>query len=323
MKKQLSAKITLLVLLISILTGCAGIQTAPPPKSPIRIEFTQWWGDYTLLVAQEKGFFEKHGIQVEPVYYNVFSDTYPDLASGQIDGALIAVGDTININNNTDLKALAVSDDGSFMPIVARPEINSTRDLKGKKIGTLVGSQYELLTAKMLQDANIRSDEVSFIATNPEDAVTALSSNQVQAVFTWEPFLSDAIGNGNKVIYPTDRSLRLFPDMIVFQKSLIEKRPEDIRSFLLAWFEAVDYRLQNPQETRSIAAKYLGIAFEEVQPDDNLKIFTLADNKSFFNVENKKSIYAVSKTTSDYFISIGIMANKVDLLELLDPKYLP
>ncbi len=322
MKRNPLTKFALLILLITILTACAGLQTTQDPKPPIRVEFTQWWGDYTLLVAQEKGFFEKYGVQVDPIYYDVFSNTYPDLASGQIDGALIAVGDTININHSATMKVIAVYDDGGNDAVVVNPEINSIQDLRGKTIGILVGSQYELTIAEMLRSVNMDSGDVTIVAINPEDALAALESNRVQAAYTWEPYLSEVLSRGYKIIYPQEQ-LRLFPDMIVFRKSIVDERPEDVRAFLKAWFEAVDYRLQNPEETRVIAAKYLNIGIEEVQRDENLKILTLDDNRTLFNIQEANSIYSITKITSDYLISIGVITEEVDPLELLDPTYLP
>ena len=322
MIRKFITKIALLIPLMTILTACAGLQTTPIPNSPIRVEFTQWWGDYTLLVAQEKGFFKKYGVEVEPVYYDIFSDTYPDLAAGQIDGALIAVGDTINVNRNALMKVVAVHDNGGNDAIVVSPEINSIQDLRGKKIGIQTGSQYELIVAEMLRSANMNVGDVTIVAINPEDALAALENKKVQAAYIWEPYLSDSLANGYKIIYPREQ-LHLFPDMIVFRKSIVDERPEDIRAFLKAWFEAVEYRLQNPEETRTIAAKYLNISVEDVLPDDNLKILTLEDNKQIFDIQEENSIYSITKITSEYLISLGVVAEETDPLELLDPAYLP
>jgi NitT/TauT family transport system substrate-binding protein len=270
MKRNLLLKFTLLILLINLLTSCAEVETAPISKSPLRVQFTQWWGDYTLLVAHEKGFFEKYGVQVEPIYYDVFSDTYPDLASGQIDGALIAVGDTINIDRS----------------------------------------------------ANMGTSDVTIVAMDPEDTLAALQRGQVQAADTWEPYLSDALSNGYKTIYPQEQ-LHLFPDLIVFRKSIVDERPEEVRAFLKAWFQAVEYRLQHEGETRDIAAKYLGVNAEDVFPDNNLRLYTRDDNRSLFDIQKANSIYSITKITSDYLISIGVMAEEIDPLEILDPAYLP
>jgi NitT/TauT family transport system substrate-binding protein len=322
MKRNFLTKIALLLLLMGILTACAQLQSAPSPKPPLRVAFTQWWGDYTLLVAQETGLFEKYGAQVEPVYYDVFSDTFPDLAAGQIDVAFLAVGDIININRSAPMKVVAINDDGGADSIIARPEINSIQDLKGKKVGVLVGTQYELMVTEMLRSVNMNISDVTVIEVNPEDASQALKNNQVQAIYTWEPHLSEAVLNGNKVIYPTEK-MRLFPDTIVFRKSVVDERPEDVRAFLKAWFQAVEYRLQRQGETQVIAAKYLGTSAEDVQPDNNLRLYTIEDNKALFDIQKANSIYSITKTTSDYLISIGVVVEATDPLELFDPIYLP
>lgn len=323
MKRNFLTKITLLILLTNMLAACDALRPTPKPKPPLRVEYTQWWGDYTLLIAQEKGYFEKNGVQVEPVYYEVFSDTYPDLASGQIDGALIAVGDTINVNRNASMKIVAVQDNGGDNVVIAGPEINSIEDLRGKTIGMVIGSQFELTVVKMLQSANMSISDVTIVAIDPENALAALEKGQIQAAFIWEPYLSDAIAKGYKTIYPLKQEQLLFPDLIVFRKSVVEERPEDVRAFLKAWFQALEYRMQHQGETRDIAARHLGISAEEIRPDEHLKMFTLLDNKTLFNIQDANSIYSITKITSDYLISIGAMAEEIDPLELLDPAYLP
>jgi NitT/TauT family transport system substrate-binding protein len=134
--------------------------------------------------------------------------------------------------------------------------------------------------------------------------------------------LSRAIAGGNKVIYPT-KYTRLFPDTIVFSQSVVDNRPDDVRAFLKAWFQAVEYRLQHQGETRDIAAKYLGVDAEDIQPDDNQRLYTVEDNKKLFNINEENSIYAITNVTSDYLISIGTITQSTDPLELLDPSYLP
>lgn len=322
MRRNSFEKIILLIIILNSLAACTTLRSEEPAKDPLRVEYTQWWGDYTLLVAKEKGFFEANGVEVEPVYYDIFSRTYSDLASGQIDGALIAVGDAINIDRNAHMKVVAVHDNGGEDAVIVGPEINSIEDLKGKTIGMMIGSQYELTIVEMLRSASMGVSDVTMIAVNPKESLKTLKNAQVQAAYTWEPYLSEALSSGYKVIYPQEQ-LYLFPRTITFRKSIIDDRPEDVRAFLKAWFAAVDYRLQHPEETQAIAAKYLRISVEKIQSDDNLKILTLDDNKKLFNLQEDNSIYAITKITSDYLISIGAAAQQIDSLELLDPDYLP
>ena len=322
MKMNLFTKTALLVYLTLISTACAGLQNTQNPKPPLRVEFTQSWGDYTLLVAKEQGYFEKYGVEVEPVYYDSLSDTYPDLASGQIDGALIAVGDAININRSAPMKVVALKDNGGDEAVIVGPEINNIQDLRGKTIGMVIGSQYEQTVVEMLQSANMITENVNIVALNPKDALTSLQSGRVQAAYVWEPFLSKALASGFKSIYPATQQHN-YPSLVVFSKSIVENRPEDVRAFLQGWFQGAGYRQQHEGETRDLAAKYIGVKANDVPRDDKLRIFSAADNKSLFNIQSTNSIYSTTRITSNYLVLSGLLAEKVDPLELLDPSFLP
>ncbi len=81
----------LLLGLWAALAGCGLLpETDAASRPPLRVEFTEWWGDYTLIIAQQQGFFQKHGVPVEMVYYPVYSRALPDLAARRIDGGLFS-----------------------------------------------------------------------------------------------------------------------------------------------------------------------------------------------------------------------------------------
>jgi NitT/TauT family transport system substrate-binding protein len=321
MRRNLFLKNILLALITVNLAACSTFTNAAPPP-PLRVEYTQWWGDYTLLVAKEKGFFEKYNVDVEVVYYEVFSDAYADLAAGQIDAAMIAVGDVISINHHTPVQAVGVLDDGSYMPIVANPNSPSISDLKGKSIGTLVGTPYEMLVISMLESAEINPSEVMIRNINPEESIEALKNNEIQAAFTWEPFTTQAVEAGAHILYPLNNDVRLFPDTIAFRKNIIDQRPEDVRGFMQAWFEAINYRLYNPEETRQIASRYTGIPLEQIKPDLKLKIFTYEDNLDIYSQSNPNSIFSTAQKNADYLISAGLLSVPPDITKIITPDFL-
>ena len=323
MKNKLFRNILLTIFMTAMSAACLPTQeTEDKTVQPLRVGFTGKWGDYTLLVAEEKDIFKKYGVEVDPAYYKVYSEYTVAMASGQLDGAFLAMGDIININPITPLKVVGVSDDGGANAIIAGPDINEIGDLKGKRVGALLGTQYEMMVADMLQSAGMNSGDIRIVYTNPEEALAALQSGRVQAVYTWEPYISQAVANGYKVIYPPEKT-HLFPDAIVFRSSIIKQRPNDIRAFLAAWYEAVSHRLQREGETRQIAAKYIGGTAENIKPDINLRIYSLQDANAIFSIQEKNSIYDMTRMTSDYLVSIGSITQDVDLLALIDPSYMP
>ena len=107
---------------------------------------------------------------------------------------------------------------------------------------------------------------------------------------------------------------------------MIEERPEAVRAFLKAWFEAVEYRNTHVAETQEIAAKYLGVALDDIQPDSQLHIMTLADNQMIFQqtpTDGSRSIYDMAQISVDFLINIGSLSQQPGLKTIFDFSYQP
>ncbi len=293
-------------------------------NEPLAVEFTAWWGDYTLIIAQEKGLFEKYGVKVQPVYYETFSLALPDLASGQIDGGLFAIGDAINTAKHADLRVVAVYDKGSFNTVVSVPEIGRVRDLAGKRIGVQVGTSYELLISEMLASAGLKMSDVILVNIDPED-VTPNLGKTIDAGFIYEPYTSEAVARGNNLLVKSTEFLGLYPDVIVFRNAVVRERSDEIRAFLKAWFEAVEFRRQYPAEARQIIADYFNTSTDQITPDDALEILSLEDNYAIFKPEANTihSIYRTARLNADFLVRMGVLSSPPDLETLLTPAYLP
>ena len=311
-----------------ILTLLASCSLSPEQdideKEPLVVEFTAWWGDYTIIIAQEKGLFEKHGVKVEPVYYETFSLALPDLAAGQIDGGLFAIGDAINVARHADLRVVAVYDNGSFNTVVSVPEVGQIGDLAGKRVGVQVGTSYELLISEMLASAGLKMSDVILVNIDPE-AVPSSLGKTIDAGFIYEPYTSVAVTGGNNLLLRSTEFIGLYPDVIVFRNSVVRERGEDIRAFLKAWFEAVEFRRQYPDEARQIIADYFNMTIEEISPDNTLEIFGLEDNYEMFKSEtnSNRSIYRTARLNADFLIRMGVLSAQPDIETLLSPAYLP
>lgn len=311
-----------LIIAGAILISCNGT-SSEANRHPLKVEFAFWWGDFTLLVAKEKGFFEKYGVDVEPVYYESFPQAPADLAAGKIDGGLFSIGDALIASEHTEVRVVAAYDDGGLNTIVAIPEITSVADLKGKRIGVKIGSPYELFVEEMLHAGGLKTSDVVLVNMSAEDVPDALPDT-IQAGFVWEPYTTQLLNKGYKVLFSSQQISSLYPDLITFRTSVVRERPDDIRAFLKAWFEAVDYRIKNPEETREIAAKYLKISSDQIQADDQLRIMTLTDNQLMYQEkpqDGSRSIYDTAQISVDFLIKIGTLTNQPDLKAIFDPLF--
>ncbi|PWH12633.1 MAG: hypothetical protein DDG60_12020 [Anaerolineae bacterium] len=308
-----------------LLTGCGLLSEAESkPNAPLRVEFAEWWGDYTLIIAEKNGLFEKYGVAVTPVFYSNFSRALPDLAAGQIDGGLFAIGDAISVSKYTDLKVVAVYDNGSYNTIVSVPDIKRIRDLTGKRVGVQVGTSYELLINEMLASAGMNMSDIILVNINPEDVPDNLGKT-IDAGFVYEPYTSIAIAKGNSLLIKSQDFVGLYPDVIVFRADVVNKRSEDIRAFLKAWFEAVEFRRRNPQESLQIIANHLGKPTSEISIDTSLEIFSIEDNYDIFQAQpaRRRSIYQTARLNADFLVRIGVLPARPNLNLLLSPEFLP
>jgi len=312
------------ICILSMLASCSAAQTTQVDREPLRVEFTQWWGDYTLIIAQERGLFEKYGVNVEPVYYKAYYKSLPDLASGQIDGALLNVGDVLNVSVHTDVIIPAAYDDGGPNTIVVTPSIKSIYDLKGKKLGVPLGSSGEFFVTQMLQVGGLKPSDVSILDYDPSEVPDALGK-EIDAGLTWEPYTSISEQKGNHVLVNSVVGTMLYPSVIVFRKDVVESRPEDIRAFLKAWFEAVRFRQQNPQAARQIIANYLGVPLSGVELASSVKLLGQADNQTLFATGlngRASTLQNIASLNVNFLVRIGTLTQRPDLTLMFDGRYL-
>lgn len=299
-----------------ILVSCAPIQPAEA-LPPLRVEYTDWSGDFTILIARELGLFEKYGVDVEPVYFPIFGEAIPALATGNIDGGLFALGDTLNTNSVSPVMIVALYDDGGTNYIVGTPDVPTSADVRGKRIGVPVGSIYELFVTEMLKQNGLTTRDVTLVNMDVEEVPASLGLS-IDAGYVWDPLATEALANGGTLLYKSGRENTVNPDVIVFRKDVIERRPEDIRAFLQAWFEAVQYRRENPQLANEILARVLDTPVEELTVDSY--IFTAQENRSAMD---SGILTEAINANADFLIRIGSLSQKPILQQLVDPSFIP
>lgn len=322
MNKRLSHIISALILAAILLSACIGKENAAS-KTPLRISWSLWPGYYPMAIAVEKGFFEKHGVLVEPVFYDVYNNQGPDLASGMIDGSLLTLSDTMFDSIANSVKVVMVADNSAGADqIVASADITSAKDLRGKRIGVSQSTVSGLLLIRqMLESNDISPTEIKYVEIPPE-SVPGNLPNLIDAGYTYDPFTSEALAKGGKVIYTSADAPGLIVDVLAMRREITSNRPEDVKAFIAAWQDAVQYWKQNPEEGNAIIAKATGLKPEEVSYT-GVDLFDLNANlMTFIPGSTTISVYYTAQYELQFLISSGDVTTPVNLTDLLDPSFL-
>lgn len=322
MNVRLFRVFSLALIAVVILSACGATQTTKE-KQPLRVGWNLWPGEYPIAIAEEKGFFEKHGVQVDPVFYPIYANQLPDTAAGMVDGGFFSLSDVLFDAISQSVKVVMVADNSAGADqIVASADITDVLDLRGKRIGVSSSTvSGVLLIRQMLNDHGVSLSEVTIVDIGPESVPGAIPTF-IDAGYTYEPFTSESRAKGDKVIFTSAETPGLIVDALVFRKEVIENRPEDVKAFIAAWFEAQQYWLDNPADSSAIIAKATGLKPEEVSAE-GVRLFDLYANlQTFTPGTDNTSLHFSAQKELEFNIGAGNVTHPVKIEDLLDPSFL-
>ena len=206
-----------------------------------------------LIVAQQKGYFDEAGLEVEFIAPADPNDPPKLVAAGKADIAvsyqpqlhlhvaqglpLIRIGTLIA----TPLNSLVVLADGP---------IGSIGDLKGAKIGYSVGGFETALLGAMLERHGLTLDDVELINVN-FSLSPSLIAGQTDAVIgafrNFELNQMDLVGRPGRAFYVEEQGVPAYDELILVAHRDALERPE-LRAFLDALERGVQFLLNHPDE---------------------------------------------------------------------------
>ncbi|MEA3212482.1 MAG: NitT/TauT family transport system substrate-binding protein [Chthoniobacter sp.] len=312
----------------SILTAAlsfalAGVALA---AEPIKIGYSDWPGWTAWEIAKEKGFFKKHGVEVKLVWFPIYTDSLNALNTGKLDANCQTWSDTIPpLAEGIDLKVVLVNDNSAGNDgLVARKEIKSVKDLKGKTVATELGTCDHFLLLQALAKNKMTEKDINFKNMTVPDAAAAYRQGKLDAAVIWQPSLNDVMKEGKANLLFTSKDIPgLIPDLLVFQTKVVKAREADIQKIVAAWFDVYEFVKKSPDEAVAIMAKIVEQKPEEYKAFlPGTKFFDLkADLKAFEKSTDETSLYQSGKVISDFLVGAGLMKKVPDYASALDPKF--
>src|SRR5882724_10413598 len=198
----------------------------PASAASVKLAHSTWVGYGPLYIAQEKGFFKKHGVDVELVIMEEPKDRFPAMLAGKIDMIASTVDTAILYLRKPDefQYVVAIDDSNGGDGIVAKKEIQSLADLKGKSVAFSEGSVSEFYLNVLLAKAGLKAGDLTAVNMAAPEAGAAFVANKVDAAVTWEPWLS----RGKKtefghLLVDSSTSPGLITDVVIATKDYVAK----------------------------------------------------------------------------------------------------
>ncbi len=276
-----------------------------------------------MEIAQEKGIFIQQGVKVESTYIENYFTSVSEFSTGRFDGIATNLGGLMNMIGKTpDLQIVLVTDQSAGADVmVVQRGIRSATDLKGKRLGTKLGDFGELFITTLLESHGLTTDEITFVNMEGEEIPAGLRGGSIQGGHTWEPYATQAVQAGARVLFTSQQTPGLIPDIFVFRSQVVRDRPQEVKAFVQAWFQAQDYWQAHSEESKAIIARRLRIKPETVSTD-GIHLYTLKDNSKVFTPgTTTDSLYYTAQLYADFFIRKGGLSTAPDVQKLIVPSF--
>jgi NitT/TauT family transport system substrate-binding protein len=309
-------------LLAAVLTGATLAGTLTPATAAaesVKIGFNIWVGYGPLYIARDKGFFRKRGVDVDLIVIEEVREKLGDLAAGKLD--IVASGggtSLIYLTEPDQLQYVAATEDSNGADgVVAKNDINSLADLKGKRIALNRGGLPEFYLATLLRTTGLKESDVTLVDMPGDIVGKAFIDGQVDAAVTWEPFLSQAKAtNFGHLLIDSSVTPGVICDFLVARKDFVLHHAKEVKAVVDAWDEAVAYFDSHRQEAIDLMAKDMGAWLKDpktfAQMLDGVRYFGANENRAFFGSKEKPGpLYESVKEAIAVWSDLGKMKVRV------------
>lgn len=323
MKKKLSSFVVLLVLASLVLSACGGSKSSSSEPVKVNFAYDYWAGYYPGLIAIQKGFYAESNLDVTATKPENTDAMIADFLGGKYDFIAVSLGDLINLTQKSDDIYFVIASDESAGgdAFLVTSEIQSIADLSGKSIGVNQGGFAEVFVMTVLAENGVARGDVSIVNMDASELPENMRDGTIQAGHTWEPYVTEAKNDGNKVLFSSADTPGLVIDGIVVRGAFLRENPEAVQAFVDGWFKAVDYWLANPQAGNEAAAQISGDDPTAISLE-GIGLKTLADNKALFQQgDSTESLYYTAQLYVDFFITSGTLSKKPDVQKMVNATF--
>lgn len=282
-----------------------------------------------LPIALERGFFEKHGLDVTIARpYATGVDALNALTAGESEivqvgvpmiGAVLRGMDLVALGNYSGNATKLGSD--ATMALVTRADTGISKSdlktLRGKKIAASFGTINHLYVLAVLEKAGLQPTDVTLVNTPPPEMTVALQAKGIDAFSGWDPWPIVALTDVQGAV-----ELQRGGDIIAYIGYNVGLRPwvarngETIEKFLAAVSEADKWMRANSKQAAQVATRWIPGLKQEVA--EKAMEFNIQQNDRRLSANNYRALHDAQQRLH----RLGVIKETFDVNKHIEPKHI-
>jgi NitT/TauT family transport system substrate-binding protein len=235
-----------------------------------------------IWLGVDQGFFEDEGLDVKIETAGGGAAIVPGVVSGDYDFgfsnyvSLMFANSQFGADSPMSMSVVAngvtasedLEKDFGGVVVSADSDIQTAADLEGRSVSVnTLANIGDSTVSQIVTDDGGDASTIDFVEVGFPDAPAALENGQVDAAWIVEPFLTQAVEAGARVLFYNFNGFDPELDVAGYFTSAqtIQEKPEVVDAFRTAMNRSLDYANENPDEVRRILGTYTEIDAELIE----------------------------------------------------------
>ncbi len=214
---------------------------------PFRVCWSIYVGWMPWAYGAEQGIVdkwaEKYGIEIEVVQINDYIESINQYTAGEFDACTMTNMDALTIPaaGGVDSTALIAGDFSDGNDGIVLKGADALEAIEGRTVNLVELSVSHYLLARGLDSIGLSEADVSVVNTSDADMVAVYGTDDVDAVVTWNPLLSEvAAMPDSSTVYDSSSIPGEIIDLLVVNTETLAANPDLGRALTGAWYEIMD-----------------------------------------------------------------------------------
>lgn len=203
-----------------------------------------------------KKWADKYDIDIEVVQINDYIESINQYTAGEFDACTMTNMDALTIPaaGGVDSTALVVGDFSNGNDGVVLKGKKSLAAIKGQSVNLVELSVSHYLLARGLDSVGLSEKDITVVNTSDADMVAVYGTDDVTAVATWNPLLSEieSMPDSNKVFDSSQIPGEII-DLLVINTDTLKANPKLGKALVGAWYEIM--ATMSSSDKKAMAAK--------------------------------------------------------------------
>lgn len=329
--KHMNKKIVIgIVVVVVIIGGFIWLRNSTTTTTtlgePLKLTQHLWPGYYHNYIAKEQGVFSDEGVDVEVALVEDIDANLQDFVDGKADLAFGLQSDAYLLaSKGVPLKIVYIADFSNGGDVViSKPNIKSVADLRGKTVSVdKLNSFNHVFLAELLRLNGLTETDVTIVPIKVSDVPAALREGRIDAGQSWEPYKSEALADGNRLLATSADAPGIITDVLMVKTDVLEQREKEVKALIKALFRALEFRQTNEATAYAIMSEATGVppgALKDVIQGGNIFPSHEENKQSFVKSEQSTSLYKSGAFISNFFLDKGITKNPLNLDAIHAPE---